>query len=298
MAYGILTKIDRELLQLDPTITPRRELRHLAWSRSSLNTIREEKRRAFSFASLILSFKRMLGDLLAAGDPPSSRPFLDARPKLAAPMRIFKEGSYRPARYFSKGGIETDPKKNPAPIPYLLIETNEIAAARPVPGKALILRSLAKGKGTLRKNSQGLFYLDIDNRFILTLVPYLKAYGLIRPPYFNLFSAPDGAHIPVIPPREAAFHYLTQIEGLDREYTFEIEGLYSIEPTLWPQVDQVWFFKVRSPELEELRRRNFLISKPGGHSFHIAVAIKSRLTQAKEPQPLPLMRINVACLAA
>jgi len=298
MSYGILTKIDRELLQLDPNITPRRQLRHLAWSRSSLNDSRGEKERAFSFAALIFAFKRMLGDLLKGEETLSMRHFEEARPKLAAPFRSFKEGSYRPARYFSKGGMETDSKKNPAPIPYLLIETNEISAARPVPGNSLFLRSLAKGKGNLRKNSQGLFYLDIDNRFILTLIPYLKAYGLVRPPYFNLFSSPDGAHIPVIPPREAAFHYLNQIEGLDQEFSFEIDGLYSIEPTLWPQVEQVWFFKVRSPALEELRRRNFLISKPGGHSFHIAVAIKPRQTQAKQPQPLPLMRINIACLAA
>lgn len=298
MSYGILTKIDRELLQLDPAITSRRQLRHLAWSRSSLNDGRGEKQRTFSLAAFILSCKQFIGNLLAAEETRPSRPFVDARPKLAAPVRSFKEGSYRPARYFSKGGMETDPKKNPAPIPYLLIETNEISAARPVPGNSFFLRSLAKGKGILRKNSQGLFYLDIDNRFILTLIPYLKAYGLVRPPYFNLFSSPEGAHIPVIPPREAAFHYLNQIDGLDREFAFEIDGLYSIEPTLWPQVEQVWFFKVRSPALEELRRRNFLIARPGGHSFHIAVAIKPRQTQAKQPQPLPLMRINTACLAA
>ncbi len=298
MNYEILTKIDRELLQLDPDITSRRQLRHLAWSRSSLSDSRGEKQRAFSLTALILTFKKMLGDLLQREEIHTTRPFLETRPKLAVPIPFFKEGSYRPARYFSKGGMEADPKKNPAPIPYLLIETNEAPAARPVPGKSLILRSLTKGKGTLRKTGIGLFYLDIDNRFILTLVPYLKVYGLVRPPYFNLFSVPEGAHIPVIPPREAAFHYFDQIDGLDREYSFEIEGLYSIEPTLWPQVEQVWFFKVRSPELEELRRRNFLISKPGGHSFHIAVAIKPRQTQTKQPHPLPLMRINIACLAA
>jgi len=179
-----------------------------------------------------------------------------------------------------------------------LIETNEISAARPVPGNSIFLRSLAKGKGVLKKTEQGLYYLDIDNRFVLSLLPYLKAFGLIRPPYFNLLGKPEGAHIPVISPRESSFHYLDQIGDVGREFSFEVEGLYSLEPTLWPEVEQVWFFKVHSPELEAVRQRQHLISRPGGHPFHIAVAIQPRLTQMRPPQPLPLMRVNIAFQAA
>lgn len=292
MNYSILTKIDRELLRLDPDFAPRRQLKDLAWARSSLSSIAQElspEKRSL-LITLLLIFKEFFRALLESKELP---PIEANRPKLPRPMQSLKEGSYRPPRYFSKGSMG---KERTAPIPYLLIETNELSKARPVPGNSLFLRSLAKGKGTLQKSVEGLFYLDIDDRFILSLVPYLKAFGLVRAPYFSF--PPDGAHIPVIPPREAAFHYIDQIDEVGKEFTFEIEGLYSLEPTLWPEVEQVWFFKVRSPELEALRQRQLLVSKPGGHSFHIAIAIKPRQTKMRQPLPLPIMRINIAFLAA
>jgi hypothetical protein len=293
MGYSILTKIDRELLRLDPELAPRRQLKDLVWARSSIRSVKEDlgPKKLGVLVSFLLTFKDLVRALLVATEKMAL--IEPQRPQLPPPKEKLKEGSYRPPRYFSKGSLE---KKKAAPIPYLLIETNEISKARPVPGNSLFLRSLAKGKGTLEKNDEGLFYLDIDNRFILSLLPYLKAFGLVKAPYFNL--TPDGAHIPVIPPREAEFHYIDKIEEEGKEFTFEIEGLYSLEPTLWPEVEQVWFFKVRSPELEALRQRQLLISKPGGHSFHIAIAIKPRQTKMRQPLPLPVMRINVAFLAA
>lgn len=220
------------------------------------------------------------------------QPIAIAAPRKPAPA------TFLPPQYFFKGAGETDRKKNPAPIFYLLTETHETSQARPVPGNSLLLRSLCRGKGVLRKNNQGMIYLDVNNRFILTLLPFLKAYGLVRPPYFNFFTIPDGAHVPVIPAREMAFQYLDEIQELSQEFAFEIEGLYSMEPTSWPEVEQVWFFKLHSPELEKLRRRYFLPAIPGGHAFHIAIAVKMRVKQADAPQPLPLMRINTAFTAA
>ena len=233
-----------------------------------------------------------------AGQPVRRAPRLSTRPQLQAPL-LPPPGSYRPALYFAKGALDNDPKKNPTPILYLLMETRETALPRPVPGNPLLLRSICKGKGVLKKNKQGMIYLDIDNRFITAMIPFLKAYGLVRPPYFNLFgNAPDGAHIPVITHRETTFHYIGDLPELGQEFSFEIEGLYSIEPTLWPEVEQVWFFQIRSPELEALRRRAFLVPTPGCHPFHIAVAIKPRLTVATAPYPLPIMRVNSAYCAA
>ena len=127
-------------------------------------------------------------------------------------------------------------------------------------------------------------------------MPYLKAQGLALPPYFQFLGVPDGAHIPVVPSREMAFHYLNRVKQTGEEFSFEIEGLYSVEPTGWPEVEEVWFFKVRSLPLEDLRQSFFLPAKPNGHSFHIAVAIKTRTL--KTASPLPTMRINTAYLAA
>ncbi|MBM3184512.1 MAG: hypothetical protein FJZ64_04325, partial [Chlamydiae bacterium] len=216
MQFPVLTKIDRELLRLDSALTPRRKWQRLIWERSSLSS-------------------------LGNSDQKSKK-----HPPLPTPGD--RSTTSKSPRYFSKGLFEKDPKRNPPPIPYLLIESEETATARPVPGNSLFLRSLAKGKGVLRKNEKGLFYLDIDNRFVLSLVPYLtKAFGVVHPPYFHLFAAPEGAHIPVILPRESIFHFIDQIEDLGKEFTFEIEGLYSTKPSFWPEMEEVWFFKLKSP---------------------------------------------------
>ncbi|MES2273948.1 MAG: hypothetical protein V4487_07130 [Chlamydiota bacterium] len=295
----LLSSLTKDFLNQDPDTVLPAQLYRLGWSRSSLishpRARTSSEKRAITFGAFILALKEKLSNLFEEENDPAV--FLSTSPKLGAPI-LAKPGTYRPARYFSKGGLDADRQKTPTPIPYLLSETNETLQPRPIPGNSLLLRSLCKGKGVLRQNKQGLVYLDIDNRFILSLIPYLKAYGLIKPPYFNLFGAPDGAHIPVIPAREIAFQYLDKIEELDREFTFEIEGLYSIEPAIWPEVEQVWFFKIRSPELEKLRKSYFLPTLPSGHSFHIAVAIKPRALAGQLRPPLPMMRINVAFLAA
>ena len=204
-------------------------------------------------------------------------------------------GSYEPARYFSKG--IRDPKKNRPPIPYLLTETNEQLAAQWPPGSPSLLRSICKGKGTLQRTQEGLVYLQIDNHFMTALFPFLqKTYALAETPYFQPASDPQGAHIPVISDRESAFHYLDRIPEIGQNFSFVVEGLYAINPTFWEEAAQVWFFKIVSPELETLRRRHFLPDKMGGHSFHIALALKPKRVQSKQPHPI--MRINVGFLAA
>lgn len=281
----LLSRITKDYLNQDPALVPGRERYRMGWAGSVLSSHRSENR-----VAMLLDLRERLAGLFEREDVPPV--YLSTSPKLSPPSPP-PPATFRPARYFSKGVRE-----NPAPIEYLLTETNETSVARPVPGNSLLLRSLCKGKGVLRQNGKGLVYLDIDNRFISMLLPYLKAYGLVRPPYFNLFALPEGAHVPVIPGREAAFQYLDEIAEVGKEFSFVIEGLYSMEPSSWPEVEQVWFFKVHSPELEKLRRKYFLPAVPGGHAFHIAVAVKPRVSAKAVRQTLPLMRINTAFIAA
>lgn len=275
----LLDSITKDFLNQDTEVVEGKKLYRMGWAGSMLSRHAGARERA------LLETRERLGAIW------------DGAPRLEPPVGR-PEAGFRPARYFFRGIDEFDRRKNPAPIVYLLTETNETSLAKPVPGNSLLFRSLCKGKGVLRRNKQGMIYLDIDNRFISMLQPYLKAYGLERPPYFNLFTFPDGAHVPVIPAREAAFQYLDQVDEMDREFSFEIEGLYSVEPTSWPEVEQVWFFKLRSPELETLRRKYFLPALPGGHAFHIAVAVKPRVGAKNSPRLQPLMRVNVAFIAA
>jgi hypothetical protein len=79
---------------------------------------------------------------------------------------------------------------------------------------------------------------------------------------------------------------------LGHEFAFEVEGLYSVRPDTWPEVEEVWFLKVHSPELEALRKKYFLTSLPNGHSFHIVVAVKPHEHSRSKPRPSPYMRIN------
>ncbi|PIS02691.1 MAG: hypothetical protein COT85_01280 [Chlamydiae bacterium CG10_big_fil_rev_8_21_14_0_10_42_34] len=242
----------------------------------------------------LLALRERFANLFAHTQPAPTP--LSTSPRLSKPLDP-PPATFRPAWAFSKGALEQDKRRNPEPIVYLLTETNETAKARPVPGQSPLLRSICKGKGVLRKNSQGLVYLDIDNRFISMMLPYLKSYGLVRPPYFNLFGTPEGAHIPVIPSRETAFQYLTEIDEIGEEFSFEIEGLYSMQPSSWPEVEQVWFFKLHSQKLEDFRKKYFIPSLPGGHAFHIAVAVLPRASVMQTPRAEPMMRINPALIA-
>ncbi|MBF8263411.1 MAG: putative secreted protein [Parachlamydiales bacterium] len=263
---------------------------------------------------------------------PAALPFFGSTPLDQPPLLKF---SYRPPRYFARGTLEKDRKRQAAPDFFLLTETNETPRPRPLPNQRKLLRSLCRGKGILRQNEQGYTYLDVDNQFILRLLPYLTTQGLSRPPYLmnsflkegdsstanggrlkasdqinssayphlkgrdcassKLFSSPVGAHIPVIPAREARFRDIGPLNEINREYSFEIEGFYSVQPSTWPEVEQVWYLKAICPELEQLRRKYFLPALPGGHSFVIATAIQ--LARAK-PSAAPMMRISPSAYAA
>ncbi len=299
MNSHLLSRLTKDFLNLDSEMIPGKERYRMSWSGSVLaphaKALPQQKKHRDAAAQL-LGIKERFANLFSPNAARSSTS-LSTIPQLPPPLDP-PSASFRPAWYFSKGALENDRQKTPEPILYLLTETNETARARPVPGNSQLLRSLCKGKGVMRRNKQGLVYLDIHNQFISMMLPYLRGQGLVRPPYFNLFDAPEGAHIPVISAREASFQYLDQVEQLGKEFSFEIEGLFSMEPSSWPEVEQVWFFKIRSVELEDFRSRHFLPAHPGGHAFHIAVAVKPRVSANKPLECMPLMRINAAFLAA
>jgi hypothetical protein len=219
--------------------------------------------------------------------PSTPQRSVSSAPILSRPRR-YPKPSLAPPWVFSKERIKADPE----PIRALLVETYEHLEPRPVPGKAHLLRSICKGKGILKQNSQGLVFLEIDERFVSMLSPYLSAMGLSEPPYINCFGTHIRAHIPVISPRESTLQYLEPMNLKNEECSFEIEGLYSVAPTNWPEVEQVWFFKVKSPDLEKIRRSQFLSSVPNGQSFHIAVAIQPRTSIEETPVTMPVMRIS------
>jgi hypothetical protein len=266
---------------------PLKSLGRLAWPRSGITPSPK------GVAESRITMKQVLSSIKGKFEPiviPRAVP-LDTRPRLPNP-KIPGAGSFQPPRYFSKGALEENKKKNPTPIWALLTESLESPISRAIPQNVALIRSLCKGKGRLVRGPKGLFYLDVQNSFITAMIPYLKTQGLIRPPYFNIFNTPDGAHIPVVSKREADFHYLESMREQGQEYPFEVEGLYSVMPDTWPEVDEVWFLKATSSELQILRRKYFLSALPNGHSFHIVIAIKPRSRVRTSARPAPFMRIN------
>ncbi len=166
----------------------------------------------------------------------------------------------RQPRHFARESI-------PTPLFDLLTETHEAPQLRPLPRNRLLLRTLCRGKGTLKRNKQGHAFLEIDDQFLIGLYPYLRSQGLI--------DFTEGAHITVVPSRESFFQGLGPMREIGEQFTFEVEGLYSLaNPASWPEVEEVWFFKIHCPELERVRRKHFLPSRPGGHSFMKTLAIK------------------------
>lgn len=288
----LISRLTKDFLNQDPALTSQKQRYRMGWAGSILVSDRPKK----EVKKDPYSFRERLAYLFATPEerPPVS---LSTAPKLPKPKEL-PPASFAPPRTFSRGSLDTDPKTNPEPIRQLLTETHEMAQARPVPGRIPLIRSICKGKGTLRRNAQGLVFLDIDHRFTSMLLPYLKAHGLAEAPHFNLLGTRIGAHVPVISARESAFHYLGPVDQIGKEFSFEIEGLYSVTPTSWPEVEQVWFFKVHAPELENFRRSQFLPSVPGGHGFHIAVAVLPKSALREVPKTHPVMRINPAFSAA
>ncbi len=198
--------------------------------------------------------------------------------------------SLQPALYFSKRS-----QKAP-PISYLLTETQEHPIPQQLPRKSSLLKSLCRGKGTL-KQSHGFIYIQINDVFIEDLFSVLeKTYSVKKATYPSSSDHPK-THIPVISEQEMTFHHLEIQQEIGKEFSFEVTGFYAVKPTLWNEVEQVWFLQVESLELESLRGKYFLSTKLGGNPFLIAVAIQPNIPHASAASS-PLMRINPAYIAA
>ncbi len=92
----------------------------------------------------------------------------------------------KPALYFSKWI-----KSQPLPIWQLIQKSKETVKTSALPHNTPLMRSLAKGHGILKKNRHGLTYLDIEERFITAMRPYLRIKKrpiFLKHPQFLSFS--------------------------------------------------------------------------------------------------------------
>jgi len=117
--------------------------------------------------------------------------------------------------------------------------------------------------GTLRQGRDGLVYLQ----------------------------ASSSSFIPVILPHEREKRPgFIEIEELGNTFMFSLEGPSSVQPAGCPEIEEIVFFSVTSPELTELRAKYL---QPRSRRFTLTLAVKRSPQMRKE-----LFRINVSCYAA
>lgn len=299
----LLSTIDREISVLDPDITPRKTFSELVYARSTLSEL-DTPQKNFPHLEFMQKLAKgsqqwmqTLGESLARLIP---EPALPKEKRLPFSFHAFPSHprfafSFQPPLYFSKGKDESNKKVNPQQIPYLIEENTEPPSKYNASAIKTYIRDFLPLKGKLCQNRKGFVYLEIDDKYLVDLLPFIPNRRAKPAPYLGIYSKPDCAHIPVILASERELHNLGEIAEIEEEVSFEIAGLYSVTPN-WPGVEQVWYLTIKAPRLEEIRENYRLSPHIGGHPFHIAIGIIP--ADKKKGGKLPTMRINRAFLAA
>lgn len=131
--------------------------------------------------------------------------------------------------------------------------------------------------GTLYLSESGWILLSVPNAFVRGVFSAMDEQGVELPP--GPADGPFNAHISVFRKEE-----LERIGGADKvtergkQFSYRLGGLYSMTPDGWPGVSKVWYVRVHSPELMNLRKSYGLSALPGEsqYDFHITVGIRRR----------------------
>jgi hypothetical protein len=130
--------------------------------------------------------------------------------------------------------------------------------------------------GILKKTKDNFVYLDIPNDVINGLFLLLDYDDAEKPPY-NLKSFNNvGAHISIIGTDEYKENNLEEVEEIGQEFNFTFKDIKSANPHGWDEMKKVYFIRVESPELEELRSKYGLSKKVDGHEFHITIGVEKK----------------------
>jgi hypothetical protein len=128
--------------------------------------------------------------------------------------------------------------------------------------------------GRLVASKSGRLLLEVPNALVRGV------FDALHEPGAELPTKSDGqlnAHILVMDKDELAkLGGPEKITERGHYFRYTLGSIYSVKPDGWPEMSKVWFLKVRSPELQKLRRTYGLSSLPneGKHDFHIIVAVR------------------------
>lgn len=141
-------------------------------------------------------------------------------------------------------------------------------------GDAALAYNLA---GRLYLSKSGYLLLTVPNALVRGTFAAMSEPGIELPP-----DGPDGnldAHVTVMSPAEVALAGGADgITERGKQFFYTLGRVYSVEPEGWPDVSKVWYIKIHSPELQQLRRSYGLSSLPsdGKHDFHVSVAVRRK----------------------
>jgi hypothetical protein len=131
--------------------------------------------------------------------------------------------------------------------------------------------------GAVYLSSSGWLLMGVPNALVRGVFSAMKEPGIELPP-----SGDDGqlnAHVSVMRPEEIEMiGGPSKITERGKSYQYALGRMYEVEPDGWSEMSKVWFIRVHSPELQELRRSYGLSSLPndGKYDFHITCAVRRK----------------------
>lgn len=131
--------------------------------------------------------------------------------------------------------------------------------------------------GTLYLSSKGWVLLGVPNALVRGVYSAMREPGIELPPPGA--AGHLEAHITVLSPDDVdKIGGPEKVTERGKQFTYTLGRIYAVEPDGWPDVAKVWYVKVHSPELQELRRSYGLSGLPRGGEgdFHITCAIRKR----------------------
>jgi len=127
------------------------------------------------------------------------------------------------------------------------------------------------------KSQNGFLYVDVDDKYVYNLIPFLEKEGFEMPPNFGKKDL-VGAHIMVASAYETNRHGIRSVNELGEKIDFTLKGCSAVQPPQGQGIDEVYFIFVDAPVLDQIRKKYGLPEKE--YDYHIAIGVKQEAEKA------------------
>jgi hypothetical protein len=126
--------------------------------------------------------------------------------------------------------------------------------------------------GMLKQEQDGFLYIEVSNNFIFDILPTLNDPQILVPPYFE--NDKIGAHITVATMQEIKKLNYPKINDLGKIIHFTIENISKVKLENSYLGSEIYYLKINSSKIEEIRKNLELPAKINDYDFHITIGIK------------------------